>query len=83
MPTTSFVKAGSQVNAASAAQALVGTYGMELNLKITSGPKHVWTGPVRVHGVELLTGHEDDRLLVTLRYARPLRSAELARLGLT
>lgn len=66
---------------AGSALAIIQTYGEEVSLKLTAGAKHLWTGPARIYATEHPMD-QDGMLLVTLAFKRPLRAAELSRLGL-
>ena len=57
------------------------TYGQLVTLKVKQGPKHLWTGPVRIQDVALATD-APDALLLGFGFGRHLRPAELRALGL-
>ena len=69
-------------DATAIALAVTARFGDEVAVKLTDGPKHVWSGHARVHGVEL-PSHQGAGLLITLTFRRPLPSAELGRMDLS
>jgi len=75
-------RAGSaEESAAEATMRFTSTYGTRLRLKLMDGVRHVWTGSVRVCGIEMPAEHAQV-LYVTLAFGRSLRPAERRRLGI-
>ncbi|MDJ0521272.1 MAG: hypothetical protein QNJ90_04285 [Planctomycetota bacterium] len=68
-------------DATEAAVAFMQQYGNRVQLKITEGSKHIWTGQAEVFGLEVKLARPDE-LLVSLGYTRTLRPAELERMGI-
>ncbi len=76
---------GSAMQAGDATEAAVSfmqQFGDRVKIKITEGPKHLWTGYADVFGLEVKLARRDE-LLVSLGYGRSLRPAELSRMGIT
>lgn len=68
-------------DAAAATMQFADRYGTRLTMKLMDVHKHLWTGPVRLCGVDLPPDRPGEMLL-TLAFERRLRPAELRRLGL-
>lgn len=75
---------GTAMKAADATQAAVEfmrRYGEQVKIKITDGPRHLWTGRADVFGLEVKLTRPDE-LVISVGYGRALRPAELERMGL-
>ncbi len=62
-------------------QAFVDAFGNEVDLRLVGTAGDLWSGPVRVSGVELPKS-EPGEMLVTLAFDRKLRLSEMRNLGL-
>jgi hypothetical protein len=68
-------------SASGAASRFVERFGDVVDLRLVASEGDVWSGPVRVSGVEL-PDDAPEVMLVTLAFDRPLRNAEARSLGL-